>query len=122
MKLKRISALLLALVMLFALCSCGEDKESADATTELETPATPAELIVGQWEHDMGYIYDFKADGTGAYIYGENEMPYTYVIEDGTIVLTYEGTTDPNTFEYSVDGKVLTIKDSFGGDTIYNKK
>lgn len=54
-KLKRIAALLLALVMVFALCACstdsGKDKDSnKDNDKKEEVKKTDAELIVGTWE------------------------------------------------------------------------
>ena len=54
-KLKRIAALLLALVMVFALCACsadgGKDKDSnKDGNKKEEVKKTDAELIVGTCE------------------------------------------------------------------------
>ncbi|MCI6972476.1 MAG: hypothetical protein MR903_00840, partial [Clostridiales bacterium] len=57
-KLKRIAALLLALVMVFALCACsadgGKDKDSnKDDNKKEEVKKTDAELIVGTWESSV---------------------------------------------------------------------
>ncbi len=52
-KIKRIAALLLALVMVFALCACSvktTDKDSDKDEVKKEVKKTDAELIVGTWE------------------------------------------------------------------------
>lgn len=50
-KLKRIAALLLALVMVFALCACSADGgKDKDSNKKEEVKKTDAELIVGTWE------------------------------------------------------------------------
>lgn len=59
-KLKRIAALLLALVMVFALCACsadgGKDKDSnKDDNKKEEVKKTDAELIVGTWESSVNF-------------------------------------------------------------------
>lgn len=53
-KLKRIAALLLALVMVFALCACSADggKDKGSNKKE-EVKKTDAELIVGTWESSV---------------------------------------------------------------------
>ena len=34
---------------------------------------------MGGWEHkDGGYAYEFEADGSGTYKYGETGMPFTF--------------------------------------------
>lgn len=53
-KLKRIAALLLALVMVFALCACSADGgKDKDTNKKEEVKKTDAELIVGTWESSV---------------------------------------------------------------------
>lgn len=53
-KLKRIAALLLALVMVFALCACSADGgKDKDSNKKEEVKKTDAELIVGTWESSV---------------------------------------------------------------------
>ena len=72
--------------------------------------------IVGDWEYkDGGYTYHFNEDGTGTYM---GIMDFTYTENNGTVKISFEGMELEGTWE----GDVLNIKDSFGSDTIYNRK
>ena len=77
-----------------------------------------AKTIVGDWEYKGGgYTYHFNEDGTGTYM---GTMKLTYTEDNGKVTITYDGTN--STFEGTWEGDVLNIKDSFGSDTIYNRK
>lgn len=74
--------------------------------------------IVGDWEYkDGGYTYHFNEDGTGTYM---DTMKFTYTEKDGAVKITYDGMD--NSLEGTWKDDVLNIKDSFGSDTIYNRK
>ena len=120
MKVKQLSALLLVVVLLFALCACGGEKTPSQQTPNSNDPAT---LLVGEWTYELGgYTYNFKADGSGTYSVGESVMEFTYEVDDDTLAITYKDVDAPLVLEYSLDGNTLNIKDSFGSDTIYVKK
>ena len=89
---KKLLALLLALVMIFALAACGEsDKKDDDKETQGTTLA-PATTIVGSWKYDismsgesMGYEgvkatidlqvqQTFKEDGTVTMVVNEDKL------------------------------------------------
>ncbi len=80
--------------------------------------------IVGIWEHSNGgYTYTFNEDGSGNYKYGTTSIEFTYTTsEDGKLSILYKGNTDPFETTYTISGKKLYIKDSFGSDTIYKRK
>ena len=80
--------------------------------------------IVGVWEYPgWGFAYTFNADGTGSYGMGDDaSMPFTYTDDGKTVEISYEGTTEPNKYDYSISGKKLTIKDDLGSDVVYERK
>ena len=80
--------------------------------------ATNQKTIVGDWEYEKGgYIYHFNEDGTGTYM---DTMKFTYTENNGAVKITYDGMD--NSLEGTWEGDVLNVKDSFGSDTIYNRK
>ena len=82
--------------------------------------------IVGSWYYNDNTFYTFNEDGTGSYTaFGSLFGNFTYKESDGKLILNYEGSTDPTTFNYKLDGKTLTIlagEDNWGGDTEYKRK
>ena len=79
--------------------------------------------LVGTWKYEgSDYTYTFKEDGTGTYSYGKTVMEFTYTTEGEKISILYKGNTAPFETVYTIDGKSLNIKDSFGNDTIYKKQ
>lgn len=81
--------------------------------------------IVGQWVYKLGdseYVYTFNDDGTGSYSAWGIEAKFTYEDDGENVTILYDGTTLSQTYGYKVDGKKLTIKDSYGLDVVYNKK
>ena len=136
-------SLVLALLMVLALAACGSaGTETPAADTDAETTAAdsgsdviaadPGDDIpvlinsdlLGSWEYQGGgYIYTFNEDGTGTYDIGaESPMIFTYEATDAALSILYDGNTEAMELEYSIDGNVLNIKDSFGSDTLYNRK
>lgn len=92
-----------------ALTGCGKDSKS----------------IVGQWVYKLGnseYVYTFNDDGTGSYNAFGVEMKFTYEDDGENVSILYDGNTVASKYAYKVEGKKLTIKDSFGIDVVYTKK
>ena len=107
---KLLKSIFLGLVLcagIFVLAACGGNSNS----------------IVGSWKYDgADYTYAFNEDGTGSYdVYG-NVMEFTYTTEGNKLSILYTGNTTPFETEYSIDGKTLNIKDSFGSDTLYTRQ
>ena len=107
---KLLKSMFLGLVLsvgVLALTACGAKSDS----------------IVGSWKYDSGdYVYTFNEDGTGSYnVYG-NDMLFTYTTEESKLSILYNGNTAPFETEYSINGKTLNIKDSFGNDTLYTRQ
>lgn len=127
-KLAILLSITFAFLALTALTACDKKTDesasvAADANPAADTKAEEENTgIVGQWKHEMGYTYDFKADGTGAYLIPDGDpMKFTYTAENGKLSLSYEDTTQPTVLDYEIKGKVLNVKDSFGSDTLYNR-
>lgn len=82
--------------------------------------------IVGEWYYNDNTFYSFNEDGTGSYTaFGNLFGNFTYSEGDGKLILTYENSTDPTTFNYKLEGNTLTIlagEDNWGGDTEYKRK
>ena len=84
--------------------------------------------IVGTWEYYDGtntkseVYYTFNRNSTGSYTYYNDTKEFTYEDRGNKVVISYEGTTSPNEFDYSIENGVLTIKDSFGSDVKYKRK
>ena len=84
--------------------------------------------IVGTWEYyDNGstrsdMYYTFNKNNTGSYTYYTDIKQFTYEDRGNKVVISYEGATSPNEFDYSIENGILTIKDSFGSDVKYKRK
>ena len=81
--------------------------------------------LEGKWasqEYSGKYIYTFKADGTGNYDAAGTVREFTYKVEDNKLSILYSGDTAPFETTYTINGDTLTVKDSFGSDTIYKRK
>lgn len=86
------------------------------------------EGVVGTWNYlndgktrnDIAYV--FNKDNTGSYNFSNMENKFTYEVNGNTITLNYENGGGTNTFEFSIENNILTIKDSFGVDVTYKKK
>ena len=77
--------------------------------------------IVGKWAHGS-YVYTFNEDKTCSYDASGSLMECTYTIDGDKLSVLYNGNTAPFETTYSIDGNKLNVKDSFGNDTIYEKK
>ena len=129
---KFVSLCLAASLVAIPLTACGGNNSNnttnkTSQTSSQNAPATTAttgkEALVGSWEYQGGgFTYTFNADGTGTYDVGGKLMKFTYEATDTSISFTYEGDTAPMTLNYSINGKVLNVKDSNGSDTLYNRK
>ena len=127
---KRIISFLLVGVLLAACvmmsgCKSGGGKDSAK--TENYTDAKGHKLdsaIIGKWSHDeqgVAFVYDFKEDGTGTYDAGGTTIELEYYTEKGKISIKFGPDEEYTVLDYEIEGDTLNVKDSFGGDTLYNK-
>ena len=91
------------------LIGCG--KKAADSGNEL----------VGKWAHGS-FVYTFNKDGTCSYDAAGTLMKCTYKTNKNKLSILYEGDTTSFDTTYSIDNDKLNVKDSFGDDTIYEKK
>ena len=113
-KLLAIVLMLVIACVLLAACGAADGGE-----TESANP------LVGDWasqDYSGAFIFTFNEDGTGNYDAAGTQMPFTYTAEDGQLSILYDGDTLPFESEYTVEGTVLTMKDSLGEDVIYNKQ
>ena len=109
---KRTMAWLLVLMLcvsLLAGCSKGKGDEPVS--------------INGTWKYEgvINCAYIFNSDGTGAYQYEGTDMPFTYTDDGTSVSILFAGNTAPNVLKYSVEGKTLSIEDSFGSVMTYEK-
>ena len=104
---KGIISLILVLTIAVLLVGCGKKKG-----------------LVGTWEHETGssYKYVFNEDKTCSYEYFGKKMECTYEDDGKSVKVLYTGNTVASTYEYTIDGDTLTIKDSFNKDVIYKRK
>ena len=103
--LKSLLAVVAIVVGIFAITACGDKKVT----------------LVGKWAHD-DYVYNFKEDKTGSYTAFGTELKFTYEDKGDKIAFRYDGNTEDLVLEYKIEGKTLTIKDSFGEDVEYIRK
>lgn len=117
---KRLLALVLAMLAALALVACGdEDTESSKDESKEAEPVS----IVGTWkESSFGASYTFGADGKGAYNFGGADMEFTYTDDGKQVTIQYTNATEPNVFGYTIKGNELHIEDSFGSTVIYVKQ
>lgn len=143
----RITVFLFTLLLILALTACGEKTDAnttADATVSAATEAAAADTteavktdetsadstidssLVGSWDYAeiSGFVYTFNADGTGTYDVAGEIMSFTYKADGSTLMILYtdSGVDEPMELKYTIDGDTLTIKDSFGADTVYKRK
>ena len=96
---KKISLMILALVAVLMLASCGKAKKVS---------------IAGSWGADSGSetVYLFNEDGTGKISIGTTvSKSVTYETNDNTLKSVTEilGQKDEQEYTYSIDGDVLTM-------------
>lgn len=105
---KFIKVFSIALITCVALAGCGKKKDP----------------IVGKWTYESmdSIYYVFKEDGTGSYTFGGATKKFTYKIDGNKLSIKYEDTTASFDTTFEIKDDKLNVKDSFGSDTIYNKK
>lgn len=100
-----LTALLLAVAMLFAMTACGS---TGDQEEETKKEKTPEELIVGEWEasKDFGellgesFIEGFGEEGSEYFKDLKFDLPFTFEFdEDGTAALTINEKKFEKSFE-----------------------
>ena len=104
---KGIISLILVFTIAILLVGCGKKKG-----------------LVGTWEYEMdsSYKYVFNEDKTCSYERFGTKMECTYENDGKSIKILYTGNTIASTYEYTIDGDTLTIKDHFNKDVIYKRK
>lgn len=100
---KRITALLLVLVLAVSMAACGGHKE-----------VDPATAIVGKWKSESGGEMEFLADGTGTcYLGASGTRPCTWKYDEAKdlFVVNYSTSDENATVTKSESGSlVLTWK------------
>ena len=121
MKKKLIAALVIAVTSLALIAGCGA--KTGASTGQDTTAASEAASIVGSWEYESGgFTYNFNADGTGSYEFGDTVMPFTYEDKGDTVYIIFDGDTAGTDSAYRIEGNTFIIKDSLDNDVKYNRK
>jgi len=109
---KLICILLVSCMLVGVLAACGGKENTSEPVT-----------IVGTWEYaEMNCAYTFNEDGTGSYSFAGSALPFTYTDDGSKVSVQYEGSSAPNEFAYTIEGKTLHIEDSFGSIVDYTRK
>lgn len=99
---KKVLAFVLALVMVLSLAACGGSK------------------VVGTWKSEDALFstITFNSNGTGSMTMKvlNTTTEFDYTEKDGKLELSENGKVE-FTYEYSVDGDNLTLKDTDSGST-----
>lgn len=101
---KKILVGLFSMALCFVLVGCGKSN-----------------TIVGKWGHGS-FVYTFNKDKTCSYDAAGTVMKCTYKVDGDKLSILYDGDTVSFDTTYSIDGNKLNVKDSFGQDTIYERK
>ena len=85
---KKTIAMLLSIIMLLALASCGSMEQTTEPTTEAEKPDTFTDVIYGTYSA-VGMIpfEDIVLNENGSYDYGEEKGVYTHDNTSNTVSL-----------------------------------
>jgi len=105
-------AILVAILLISVgvLAGCGNQEASANT-------------IVGVWAYEGdSFVYTFNEDGTGSYDALGSKLEFTYTTDGDKLSIQYPDTDFPFETTYSIEGKILNIKDSFDNDTLYERK
>ncbi len=99
---KKIIALLLVVCTLFIFASCSAEAK-LKGTWVMETDVLGLATVKSS--------YTFNDDGTGSASLSAASFDFTYAVEDGNLILTYNifGVEKVDTIAYTVDGDKLTI-------------
>lgn len=117
---KNLLIVLVIVIALFVLTGCGENNNVDEKKSN--------NPLVGNWKYDgelfagYNFEYTFNDDGTGKYDAAGTIMEFTYKTQNNKISITYKGDTVSFDTDYSINGDTLTIKDSFGEDTLYKRQ
>lgn len=122
-----IALTLSVLLSVFCLAGCGDSKstDSKTETTKVETEEVKDSVLVGTWDANEaeGAAYVFDKDGTGKWDMSDYAMNFTYVDNGTTVEITYEGSSETQTWEYTIEDNTLTMKDTDTGTVLtYTKK
>ena len=113
-----IALTLCALMAAMCLTACGGDSDStADSGSK--------SALVGTWgaNEAEGMSYVFNEDGTGKWDAGDYAMEFTYVDKGSSVELSYKDANTAQTWEYTIKGNTLSMKESDSGVTLtYTKK
>lgn len=88
----------------------------------LEPDTGSESALIGSWayEEDENFVYTFNSNGTGTYtVYGE-AINFTYTDNGTSVRMVFDDA--PGTFDYTISGSTLTLKDSTGADVRYIKQ
>lgn len=77
--------------------------------------------IIGKWTNGS-YVYTFNEDKTCSYDAAGTLMKCTYETDGDKLSILYKNSDVAFETTYSIDGNILTVKDSFGNDVKYEKK
>ncbi len=91
---KKAAALLLVLVMIFALCACGSQKDSPMVGTWKLTGLKMGDEDYSSFVSMFNMTLEFKANGTGTMLYDDETFPLTW--KDGSF------TDGKDTFNYTM--------------------
>ena len=131
---KKMTAVILSVMMLSAFSGCRGDNEtdsasfagggvSAAAGDGQENVNDELQKITGSWSDGSGsFSYSFRQDGTGEYDVSGKKMKFTYKLNDNRLRILYKGNKTETVLGYGFRGDLLIIKDSFGNETVYERK
>ena len=111
---RKMSAILLALVMVLSLCSC-DDKalnSAEDVVSNTATETANTASIVGKWDTEDGEdFFEFFSDGTYlAYQFYANIVDGTYTAENGRLAIRLNaGADNVRVYDYVIDGGKITL-------------
>lgn len=111
---KRLGVLFLSTFLIIIMTGCGKSSKG----------------LVGTWNYydetskkaKTDIYYTFEDNKEGSYTFYGDVHKFKYEDKGDKVKISYENTTVPNEFEYSIDGDMLTIKDSLGSDVKYKRK
>ena len=118
---KKVLALLLAMVLVLSLAACGGSSSSGD--TSAETSANEEnlnELFIGKWKSEAGQVIAFFKDGSCIFPKTSVTTPNPdhqlfKVYENHSVVFAYYGAgsggIDYSTYIYEIGDDILTIDD-----------
>ena len=98
----KMSALLLALVMILGLTACGGSKDA----------------LSGTWSAELGEdgVITWTFNGKGKCTMGNAYMKQngTYTVDGDQLTVTLESWSEPSTYTFSLDGNSLTMNENSG--------